>query len=43
LLKPHIASQEVLVEVTPESIRIRKRILDHSSREVARKRAAAAV
>ena len=32
-----------LVEVTPESIRIRKRILDHSSREVARKRAAAAV
>src|SRR5438552_2108010 len=32
-----------LVEVTPESIRIRKRILDHSSREVARKRAAASV
>jgi GTP-binding protein len=32
-----------LVEVTPESIRIRKRILDHSAREVARKRAAAAV
>ncbi len=32
-----------LVEVTPESIRIRKRILDHSTREVARKRAAAAV
>src|SRR5712691_10542552 len=30
-----------LVEVTPESIRIRKRILDHSAREVARKRAAA--
>ena len=27
-----------LVEVTPESIRIRKRILDHSSREVARKK-----
>ena len=32
-----------LVEVTPQSIRIRKRILDHSSREVARKRAAASV
>ena len=32
-----------LVEVTPESIRIRKRILDHSAREVARKKAAAAV
>src|SRR5712691_6877443 len=31
-----------LVEVTPESIRIRKRILDHSAREVARKRAVAA-
>src|SRR5579872_2513235 len=31
-----------LVEVTPESIRIRKRILDHSTREVARKKAAAA-
>jgi GTP-binding protein len=28
-----------LVEVTPESIRIRKKILDHSQREVARKRA----
>jgi GTP-binding protein len=28
-----------LVEVTPESIRIRKRILDHSMREVARKKA----
>jgi len=27
-----------LVEVTPESIRIRKRILDHSMREVARKK-----
>jgi GTP-binding protein len=27
-----------LVEVTPESIRIRKRILDHSSRDVARKK-----
>jgi GTP-binding protein len=32
-----------LVEVTPESIRIRKRILDHSAREVARKKSAAAV
>jgi len=32
-----------LVEVTPNSIRIRKRILDHSAREVARKKAAAAV
>ncbi len=32
-----------LVEVTPESIRIRKRILDHSAREVARKRAVATV
>jgi GTP-binding protein len=31
-----------LVEVTPESIRIRKRILDHSAREVARKRSVAA-
>jgi len=31
-----------LVEVTPESIRIRKRILDHSARDVARKKAAAA-
>jgi GTP-binding protein len=31
-----------LVEVTPESIRIRKRILDHSTREVARKRSVAA-
>jgi GTP-binding protein len=30
-----------LVEVTPDSIRIRKKILDHSQREVARKRAAA--
>ena len=30
-----------LVEVTPQSIRIRKRILDHSMREVARKKAAA--
>src|SRR5229473_2151055 len=30
-----------LVEVTPESIRIRKRILDHSAREVARKKMAA--
>jgi predicted membrane GTPase involved in stress response len=29
--------------VTPESIRIRKRILDHSAREVARKKSAAAV
>ncbi len=28
-----------LVEVTPESIRIRKKILDHSQREVARKKA----
>src|SRR6185369_15473163 len=28
-----------LVEVTPESIRIRKKILDHSAREVANKRA----
>ena len=32
-----------LVEVTPESIRIRKKILDHSKREVARKRAVATV
>ena len=32
-----------LVEVTPDSIRIRKRILDHSAREVARKKSAAAV
>src|SRR5947208_9173057 len=31
-----------LVEVTPESIRIRKKILDHSQREVARKKSAAA-
>ncbi|HEV2722935.1 MAG TPA: translational GTPase TypA [Thermoanaerobaculia bacterium] len=31
-----------LVEVTPESIRIRKKILDHSTREVARKRVAKA-
>jgi GTP-binding protein len=30
-----------LVEVTPESIRIRKRVLDHSMREVARKKAVA--
>src|SRR5215212_9361560 len=30
-----------LVEVTPKSIRIRKKILDHSQREVARKKAAA--
>jgi GTP-binding protein len=30
-----------LVEVTPESIRIRKKILDHSQREVARKKSAA--
>ena len=35
--------EDELVEVTPESIRIRKRILDHSAREVARKRATAAV
>ena len=32
--------EDELVEVTPESIRIRKKILDHSQREVARKRAA---
>ncbi len=31
-----------LVEVTPESIRIRKKILDHSQREVARKKEAKA-
>jgi GTP-binding protein len=31
-----------LVEVTPESIRIRKKILDHSTREVARKKVAKA-
>src|SRR5436309_5063444 len=31
-----------LVEVTPESIRIRKKILDHSQREVARKKIAKA-
>ncbi|HVS33806.1 MAG TPA: translational GTPase TypA [Thermoanaerobaculia bacterium] len=31
-----------LVEVTPKSIRIRKKILDHSQREVAAKRSAAA-
>src|SRR5437868_834324 len=31
-----------LVEVTPESIRIRKKILDHSQREVARKKVAKA-
>ncbi len=30
-----------LVEVTPESIRIRKRILDHSMRVVAQKKTAA--
>jgi GTP-binding protein len=30
-----------LVEVTPDSIRIRKKILDHSQREVARKKSAA--
>ena len=35
--------EDEFVEVTPESIRIRKRILDHSAREVARKRSAAAV
>jgi GTP-binding protein len=28
-----------LVEVTPQSIRIRKKILDHSTREVANKKA----
>jgi GTP-binding protein len=33
--------EDELVEVTPKSIRIRKRILDHSAREVARKKAAA--
>ena len=52
LAPPHIMTLEQclewidddeLVEVTPESIRIRKRILDHSAREVARKRAAASV
>ncbi len=31
-----------LLEITPESIRIRKRILDHARRDVARKKAAAA-
>jgi GTP-binding protein len=31
-----------LVEVTPESIRIRKKLLDHSQRDVARKKAAKA-
>ncbi|HUP47983.1 MAG TPA: translational GTPase TypA [Thermoanaerobaculia bacterium] len=35
-------NDDELVEVTPESIRIRKRILDHSRREVAAKKAAAA-
>jgi GTP-binding protein len=32
-------NDDELVEVTPESIRIRKKILDHSQREVAAKRA----
>jgi GTP-binding protein len=35
-------NDDELVEVTPESIRIRKKILDHSQRVVARKRNAAA-
>ncbi|HUP45509.1 MAG TPA: translational GTPase TypA [Thermoanaerobaculia bacterium] len=35
-------NDDELVEVTPESIRIRKRILDHSRREVAAKKAASA-
>ena len=35
-------NDDELVEVTPESIRIRKRILDHSRREVAAKKAAVA-
>jgi GTP-binding protein len=35
-------NDDELVEVTPDSIRIRKRILDHSQREVAAKKAAAA-
>jgi GTP-binding protein len=35
-------NDDELVEVTPESIRIRKRILDHSQRDVAAKRSAAA-
>ena len=35
-------NDDELVEVTPESIRIRKKILDHSQREVARKRSNAA-
>ena len=35
-------NDDELVEVTPQSIRIRKKILDHSQREVAAKRAAAA-
>ncbi|MBK5260726.1 MAG: translational GTPase TypA, partial [Thermoanaerobaculia bacterium] len=35
-------NDDELVEVTPSSIRIRKRILDHSRREVAAKRTAAA-
>lgn len=35
-------NDDELVEVTPESIRIRKKILDHSQREVAAKRSAAA-
>src|SRR5688500_2577697 len=34
-------NDDELVEVTPESIRIRKKILDHSQREVAAKRSAA--
>jgi GTP-binding protein len=32
-------NDDELVEVTPESIRIRKKILDHSQRDVARKKA----
>jgi GTP-binding protein len=35
-------NDDELVEVTPDSIRIRKRILDHSQRDVAAKKAAAA-
>ncbi len=35
-------NDDELVEVTPQSIRIRKKILDHSQREVAAKRSAAA-
>ena len=34
--------EDELVEVTPESIRIRKKILDHSNRKVASKKAAEA-